>query len=68
MIGDDFLDSIRAKQIMKSPEPVQVLYQDIPVWIDNVWDNNIAEVTRMDSRTKIEVPVYMLVENSPANK
>lgn len=61
------MDSERAKQIMKSPDMIQVLYQDTPVWLENVKENNVAEVTRLDKKDKIEVPVYLLVENSPVN-
>lgn len=61
------LDSQRAKEIMKSGDIVQVLYQGSPVWLDKVNDNNVAEVTRLDRKDKLEVPVYLLVENSPAN-
>ncbi len=63
--GGDFLDSVRAKQIMQSKENIQVLYEDLPVWIESVKDNNIAVVTRPGSLEKMEIPVYMLVENSP---
>ncbi len=61
------MDSQRAKEIMKSGDIVQVLYQGSPVWLDKVNDNNVAEVTRLDRKDKLEVPVYLLVENSPAN-
>lgn len=53
---------------MNSKENIEVLYQDIPVWIQNIRDNNTAEVIRLEggNKTAFEVPVYMLVENSPA--
>lgn len=57
------MDSIRAKEIISSGDVIQVLYQGSPVWLENVKDNNTAEVTRMDRKDKIEVPVYLLVEN-----
>jgi len=50
---------------MQSKENIQVLYEDLPVWIESVKDNNIAVVTRPGSLEKMEIPVYMLVENSP---
>ena len=59
------MDSKRAHEIMKSNETIQVLYQGSPVWLDRVKDNNVADVTRMDRQDKLEVPVYLLVENSP---
>ena len=61
------MDSRRAKEIIQSQESIQVLYQDTPVWLESIKDNNIAEVTKLDNRQdKIQVPVYLLVENSPA--
>jgi small acid-soluble spore protein H (minor) len=60
-----FLDSKRACEIMKSPGSIQVLYQGQPVWLENVKENNVAVVTEMDRKERIEVPVYLLVENSP---
>lgn len=57
------MDSIRAKEIISSGDVIQVLYQGSPVWLENVKDNNTAEVTRLDRKDKIEVPVYLLVEN-----
>jgi small acid-soluble spore protein H (minor) len=57
------LDSIRAKEIISSGDVIQVLYQGSPVWLENVKDNNTAEVTRLDRKDKIEVPVYLLVED-----
>ncbi|KNY29174.1 H-type small acid-soluble spore protein [Pseudobacteroides cellulosolvens] len=57
------MDSIRAKEIISSGKLIQVLYQGSPVWLENVKDNNTAEVTRLDRKDKIEVPVYLLVED-----
>lgn len=57
------MDSERAKDIIKSKDVIQVLYQGSPVWVNQVMDNNVAEVTRLDRKDKIEVPVYLLVEN-----
>jgi small acid-soluble spore protein H (minor) len=57
------LNSIRAKEIISSGDVIQVLYQGSPVWLENVKDNNTAEVTRLDRKDKIEVPVYLLVED-----
>ncbi len=62
------MDSNRAKEILNSQESIQVLYQGAPVWIESVKANNTAEVTRLDSKNKEQVPVYMLVENTPAQK
>ena len=56
------MDSIRAKQILESKGVIEVLYQGSPVWIENVLENNNAQVSYMQSNEKTEVPVYMLVE------
>lgn len=57
------MDSIRAKEIISSGELIQVLYQGSPVWLENVKDNNMAEITKLDGKDKMEVPVYLLVED-----
>jgi H-type small acid-soluble spore protein len=62
------MDSYRAKQIMDSQDTIEVLYLNSPVWIENVTENNLAQVTYLDNKQKDEVPVYKLVENSPAKK
>lgn len=59
------MDSLRAKQIMQSPETIQVLYEGSPVWLENVNDNNTAEITYFENNRKETVPVYKLVENNP---
>lgn len=59
------MDANRAKQIMRSEKPVEVLHQGSPVWIEKVTDNNMAEITYFDTSRKETVPVYMLVENNP---
>lgn len=61
------MDSVRAKEIIKSKEAIQVLYQGSPVWLESVGENNVAKATKMDSNEKIEVPVSLLVENNPVN-
>lgn len=60
------MDAVRAKRIIDSPDTVEVLYQGSPVWIENVKDNNTAEVTILEGKDKVQVPVYMLVEKNPA--
>ena len=53
---------------MDSQETIEVLYMNSPVWIDNVMENNLAQVTYLESQRKDEVPVYKLVENNPTKK
>lgn len=61
------MDTERANQIINSRESVQVLYRGSPVWLEKVRDNNTVEVTQMDSKKRLEVPAYLLVENSPVD-
>lgn len=56
------MDSIRAKQIMESDGVIEVLHQGTPVWIENVMNNNMAQVSYIQTNEMKEVPVYMLVE------
>jgi small acid-soluble spore protein H (minor) len=58
------VDNIRAKQIMDSDGVIEVLYQGSPVWIENILDNNTAQISDMQSNQKKEVPVYTLVEKN----
>lgn len=50
---------------MQSPETIQVLYEGSPVWLENVNDNNTAEITYFENNRKETVAVYKLVENNP---
>ncbi len=59
------MDSKRAKEILKSSETIEVLFHGTPVWIENVNDNNSAEITYLETQQKKDVPVYKLVENNP---
>lgn len=62
------MDSNRAKKIMESDGVIEVLYQGSPVWIENVLDNNIVQVSNIKTNDKKEVPAYMLVEKElPGN-
>lgn len=62
------MDSNRAKQILNSSENIDVLYNGSPVWLENVKDNNMVEVTYLDTHKKEDVPVYKLVEVNPADR
>ncbi|NLD46794.1 MAG: H-type small acid-soluble spore protein [Clostridiaceae bacterium] len=56
------MDSTRAKQIIESNGIIEVLYEGTPVWIENVKDNNTADVSFIKTNIKKDVPIYMLVE------
>ena len=59
------MDSERARQILKSKENIDVLFNGSSVWIEGVKDSNIAEVTALTgNRQRKEVPVNMLIERT----
>lgn len=61
------MDTIRAKEILNNRgNTIQVLYQGSPVWLEEVTDSNTAIVSYVGNHKKEEVPVYKLVENTPA--
>lgn len=58
------MQSERAEEIMNSKGVIEVLYNNKPVWIQNVNPvNNISEVKILDTDEKISVPVEKLTEN-----
>jgi H-type small acid-soluble spore protein len=63
------MDSKRAKEILNNTEMnIEVLYHGSPVWLEEVTDRNTAMVSYIENRRKEEVPVYKLVENTPADE
>lgn len=60
------MDTKRAKEILNNKgETIQVLYQGVSVWLEEVTDSNTAIVSYIENHRKDEVPVYKLVENTP---
>jgi len=57
-----FLDINRAKQIIHSPEKIQVLYQGRPVWINAIQTDQHADIQFMDSQERSQVSINKLVE------
>jgi H-type small acid-soluble spore protein len=61
------MDTIRANEILNNKgDTIEVLYQGSPVWLEDVKDTNTAVVSFIENHRKEEVPVYKLVENTPA--
>ena len=56
------MDSEQAKDIIESHGVIEVKYHNSPVWIEQVKDDQTAEVTMLDSNERIEVPVSELTE------
>lgn len=62
------MDQSRAKEILQSSETIQVLFDGAPVWIESLKDNNSAVVSFIENHSKVEAPIYKLVEVSPKPK
>lgn len=56
------MDNKRAREIVNSLGVIEVLYQDRPVWIEDV-DGSLAQIRYLDAEdSKFEVPVGELEE------
>lgn len=56
------MDIGRAKQIIESEGVIAVNYHNSPVWIEQLKDNENAEVTTLDTNQRIEVSIDELDE------
>jgi H-type small acid-soluble spore protein len=57
------MDTERAYQIIKSPDSIEVKYNNNPVWIDYIdRSKEMAAVRLLDSNERLEVPVSQLEE------
>lgn len=56
----------RAEEILHSPENIYVTYQNVPVWIDEVEEDE-ARVRDLNSDLAMEVPVAELTEIGPGH-
>lgn len=52
----------RARQILDSPDIINVAYQNIPVWIDDLGNEDQATIRDLNSDIKMEVPLRELNE------
>jgi len=57
----------RAEEILHSPDNIYVTYQNVPVWIDAVEENDTARVRDLNSNLVMEVPVAELTEIGPGH-
>ena len=55
----------RAEEILHSPDNIYVTYQNVPVWIDEVEEDDTARVRDLNSNLVMEVPVAELTEIGP---
>ncbi|HZK25624.1 MAG TPA: H-type small acid-soluble spore protein [Oscillospiraceae bacterium] len=53
------MDNQRAEQIIKASEKIEVQYQDVPVWIENV-QGSTADISIIGTNRKITVPLAEL--------
>lgn len=58
------MNSEHAKNILESHGVIEVKYHNSPVWIEQVKDDEMAEVTRLDTNERMEIPVSELTEDS----
>lgn len=56
----------RAQEILNSPDNIYVTYQNFPVWIDEVEEDQ-ARVRDLNSDLVMEVPVAELTEIGPGH-
>jgi H-type small acid-soluble spore protein len=56
------LDIERAQEIIQSPETIYVTFQNTPVWLDEIKDEDRIVIRDLNSDTKMEVAVEELVE------
>jgi len=57
------MDLRRAQEIMESSDTISVLYQNKPVWIENLNEmDNTAQVSYTDTKAGAVVSVNKLVE------
>ncbi|NLZ38719.1 MAG: H-type small acid-soluble spore protein [Firmicutes bacterium] len=55
------MDKTRAKQIINSPDKIEVYYQGKPVWLESIEENS-AYVTVMGTCRTMTVPLAELEE------
>ena len=52
----------RIQQIIESHGVISVSYHDSPVWIEQLRDDQNAEITTLNTNQRMEVPIEQLVE------
>jgi H-type small acid-soluble spore protein len=62
------MDNKRVQQIIESHGVIAVNYHDSPVWIEQIKNQDEAEVTILDNNQRMEVPIEQLIESDPTEK
>lgn len=57
------MDANRARSILNSPDSIQVMHEDTPVWIERVVDNHAAEIRFLNNNKREIIPLNQLIEN-----
>ena len=52
----------RAEEIIASPDKIEVLYRENPVWLEDIMNDEKVYVTVLGSCKAMDVPVSDLVE------
>lgn len=58
------MDSKRARQIIESHGVIGVNFHDDPVWIEQINNDDTAQVTVLGNNEQMEVPVTELSEDN----
>jgi H-type small acid-soluble spore protein len=56
------VDIRRAKEIVESHGVIEVLHHNSPVWIEDINDSNLIQISYLDTKKRCEVPVEQLEE------
>jgi small acid-soluble spore protein H (minor) len=56
------VDMRRARNIMESHGVIEVVYQNSPVWIEEINDENLVQISYLDTKERTAVPVGELEE------
>lgn len=61
------MDKNEAKQVIESYGVIEVRYNHSPIWIEQINDDDTAEVTDLDTNIRMEVPIADLdmQDNAP---
>ena len=57
------MDAYRARTILNSPDSIQVMHENSPVWIEKVVNDNAAEIRFLNNNKKEIIPLDQLIES-----
>jgi small acid-soluble spore protein H (minor) len=66
LLGDDLMDLKRAKEIINSKGVIEVTYNNAPVWLESVIEEDAsAHVKLLSTNQSMNIPVEQLSERHP---